>query len=31
MGECEAIEVDPKTGWKFGAADPRSNGKVVGY
>ncbi len=31
MGECEAIEVDPKTGWKFGAADPRSNGRAVGY
>ncbi len=31
MGQCEAIEVDPKTGWRFGAADPRSNGKAEGY
>jgi gamma-glutamyltranspeptidase / glutathione hydrolase len=31
IGECEAIEVDPKAGWKFGAADPRGDGKAVGY
>jgi gamma-glutamyltranspeptidase/glutathione hydrolase len=31
IGECEAIEVDPKSGWKFGAADPRGDGKAVGY
>ena len=31
MGACEAIEVDPQTGWKFGATDPRTNGKAVGY
>ena len=31
MGGCQAIEVDPRTGWKFGAADPRANGKAVGY
>jgi len=31
MGACEAIEVDPKTGWRFGAADPRASGKAVGY
>lgn len=31
MGECEAIEVDPKTGWRFGAADPRGSGEAVGY
>ena len=31
MGDCEAIEMDPRTGWKFGAADPRANGKAVGY
>ncbi|HEV2417112.1 MAG TPA: gamma-glutamyltransferase [Terriglobia bacterium] len=30
MGECEAIEVDPKTGWRFGAADPRGSGEAVG-
>jgi len=31
MGECEAVEVDPETGWRFGAADPRGSGKAVGY
>jgi gamma-glutamyltranspeptidase/glutathione hydrolase len=31
MGDCEAIEVDPLSGWKFGAADPRAYGKAVGY
>ena len=31
IGECEAIEIDPKTGWRFGAADPRGDGKAVGY
>lgn len=31
MGECEAIEIDPKTGWRFGAADPRGSGEAVGY
>jgi gamma-glutamyltranspeptidase/glutathione hydrolase len=31
MGDCEAIEVDPGSGWKFGAADPRADGKAVGY
>ncbi|MGH9378589.1 MAG: gamma-glutamyltransferase [Terriglobia bacterium] len=31
MGECEAIEIDPKTGWRFGAADPRGGGEAVGY
>lgn len=31
IGECEAIEVDPRTGWRFGAADPRSAGKAAGY
>ena len=31
IGACEAIEIDPKTGWRFGAADPRGNGKAVGY
>jgi gamma-glutamyltranspeptidase / glutathione hydrolase len=31
MGECEAIAVDPETGWRFGAADPRGSGKAVGY
>ncbi len=31
LGECEAIEVDPATGWRFGAADPRGAGKAEGY
>jgi gamma-glutamyltranspeptidase/glutathione hydrolase len=31
LGDCEAIEVDPQSGWRFGAADPRSDGKAVGY
>ena len=31
MGDCEAIEVDPVSGWRFGAADPRAYGKAVGY
>ncbi|MDE3181320.1 MAG: gamma-glutamyltransferase [Acidobacteriota bacterium] len=31
IGECEAIEVNPQTGWRFGAADPRGHGEAVGY
>lgn len=31
LGECEAIEIDTGTGWRFGAADPRGDGKAVGY
>ncbi len=31
IGECQAIEIEPKTGWRFGAADPRGDGKAVGY
>jgi len=31
IGECQAIEVDPKSGWRFGAADPRGDGEAVGY
>jgi len=31
MGDCEAIEIDPRTGWRFGAADPRGEGKAAGY
>ena len=31
MGACEAIEVDPATGWRFGGADPRTDGKAAGY
>jgi gamma-glutamyltranspeptidase/glutathione hydrolase len=31
MGACEAIAIDPQTGWCFGAADPRAGGRAVGY
>jgi gamma-glutamyltranspeptidase/glutathione hydrolase len=31
LGDCEAIEVDPRTGWRFGASDPRGGGLAVGY
>jgi hypothetical protein len=31
LGDCEAIEVNPATGWRFGAADPRGDGKAAGY
>ena len=29
--DAECIEVDPKTGERLGASDPRNNGKAVGY
>ncbi|MBZ5564272.1 MAG: gamma-glutamyltransferase [Acidobacteriia bacterium] len=31
LGEVEAIAVDPQSDWRFGAADPRGDGKAVGY
>jgi gamma-glutamyltranspeptidase/glutathione hydrolase len=31
IGECQAITVDPETHWRFGAADPRGDGKAAGY
>lgn len=31
LGDCEAIEIDAKSGWRFGASDPRGEGKAVGY
>ncbi len=31
LGDCEAIAVDPRTHWRFGAADPRRDGKAAGY
>jgi gamma-glutamyltranspeptidase/glutathione hydrolase len=31
MGDCEAIEVAAESGWRFGASDPRAEGKAVGY
>lgn len=31
IGQCEAIAVNPDTGWRFGAADPRGTGTAAGY
>ncbi|HET7840679.1 MAG TPA: gamma-glutamyltransferase, partial [Terriglobia bacterium] len=31
IGDCESIAVDPRTHWRFGAADPRREGKAAGY
>jgi gamma-glutamyltranspeptidase / glutathione hydrolase len=31
IGDCEAVEIDPATGWRFGASDPRADGRAVGY
>ncbi len=31
IGDCEAIEVSPDSGWRFGGTDPRGDGKAVGY
>jgi gamma-glutamyltranspeptidase/glutathione hydrolase len=31
IGDCEAVEVAPESGWRFGASDPRADGKAVGY
>ncbi len=31
LGDCEVIEIDPQSGWRFGASDPRGEGKAVGY
>jgi gamma-glutamyltranspeptidase/glutathione hydrolase len=31
IGDCEAIEIAPESGWRFGASDPRADGKAVGY
>jgi gamma-glutamyltranspeptidase / glutathione hydrolase len=31
VGDCETIAVDPRTHWRFGAADPRRGGKAAGY
>ncbi len=31
MGDCEAIEIAPESGWRWGASDPRESGKAVGY
>jgi len=31
IGDCQAIQIDPKTGVRLGAADPRLDGRAVGY
>jgi gamma-glutamyltranspeptidase/glutathione hydrolase len=31
IGDCEAIQIDPETGWRFGADDPRGSGLALGY
>ncbi len=31
IGDCEAVEIASESGWRFGAADPRADGKAVGY
>jgi len=31
IGDCEAIEIEPESGWRFGASDPRADGKAAGY
>ncbi len=31
IGDCQAIVIDPQTGVRLGAADPRLDGKAIGY
>ncbi len=31
IGDCQAILIDPQTGVRLGAADPRLDGKAIGY
>src|SRR5262249_19399254 len=31
IGDCQAIMIDPKTGVRLGAADPRNDGVAIGY
>lgn len=31
IGDCEVIQIHPDSGWRFGASDPRADGKAVGY
>ncbi len=31
MGDVHAIRIDPKTGIRYGASDPRMDGKTLGY
>jgi gamma-glutamyltranspeptidase/glutathione hydrolase len=31
IGDCQAIMIEPKTGVRLGAADPRNDGLALGY
>jgi gamma-glutamyltranspeptidase/glutathione hydrolase len=31
IGDCQAILIDPQTSVRLGAADPRGDGKAIGY
>lgn len=31
MGDAEGVMIDPKSGMRLGASDPRSGGVAVGY
>ena len=31
IGDCHAIMIDPATGVRLGAADPRSDSRAIGY
>jgi gamma-glutamyltranspeptidase/glutathione hydrolase len=31
IGDCQSIMIDPETGTRLGAADPRLDGKAAGY
>lgn len=31
MGDVHAILIDPKTGMRLGASDPRLDGRTIGY
>jgi gamma-glutamyltranspeptidase len=31
MGDAEGIMIDSETGIRLGAADPRADGKAIGY
>jgi gamma-glutamyltranspeptidase/glutathione hydrolase len=31
MGDVHAIWIDPKTGMRYGASDPRLDGRTIGY
>jgi gamma-glutamyltranspeptidase len=31
IGDCQAIMIEPQTGVRLGAADPRQDGLALGY